>query len=301
MHKFFWLTICLLLSVTACGYAAEPITLNLWPGKPPGETKELPPEADTQKPTDKLIAGKTVAKIGNVSTPTLAVYKPDKAKDTGAAVIICPGGGHRILALDLEGTEVAAWLNSIGVTGIVLKYRVPARDENKRWLAAVQDAQRAVSTVRSKASEWGLDAKRIGVLGFSAGGETAGLAALFSERQYAAIDAIDKVSARPDFAVLVYPGGLLARNEPELQEHVRATKDAPPFFFAHAYDDGVSVLNSVLLFAELKKAGVAAELHAYASGGHGFGLRPESNKPNTYWPERCHEWMKASGFLKPQS
>ena len=281
--------------------AAEPITLNVWPGNPPGETRALPPEADTQKPTDSLIAGKTVAKIGNVSTPTLAIYKPEKSKDTGAAVIICPGGGHRILALDLEGTEVAVWLNSIGVTGIVLKYRVPWRDDNKHWLAAVQDAQRAVSTVRSKSSEWGLDAKRIGILGFSAGGETAALTGLFTERQYTAIDEIDKVSARPDFAVLVYPGGLLVRNEPRLQEYVRATKETPPFFFAHANDDGVSVLNSVLLFAELKKAGVPAELHAYASGGHGFGLRYEAGKPNTTWPERCREWMKAGGFLKPQS
>ena len=128
--------------------AAEPETIPLWPGKPPGETKELPPEVDITKPDDQLIVGKRVARIGNVSTPTLTIYRPAPEKDTGAAVIICPGGGHHILAYDLEGTEVAEWLNSIGVTGVLLKYRVPFRDPKRRWGAAVQDAQRAVSLVR---------------------------------------------------------------------------------------------------------------------------------------------------------
>jgi acetyl esterase/lipase len=155
--------------------AATPTILNIWPGKPPGETKELPAEVDLTKDTDKLIAGKRIIKLGNVSTPQIAVYKPEKSKDTGASVIICPGGGHHILAYDLEGTEVAEWLNTIGVTGIVLKYRVPFRNPDKRWGAAVADAQRAVSQVRSKAAEWNLDPKRIGICGFSAGGETAGL------------------------------------------------------------------------------------------------------------------------------
>src|ERR1044072_5846875 len=150
-----------LLSLVVVGWAlnasaAEPVVLNLWPGKPPGEMKELPPEADTTKDTDRLIAGRRIIKLGNVSTPQLAIYRAPKEKDTGASVIICPGGGHNILAYDLEGTEVAEWLNAIGVTGIVLKYRVPFRDPEKRWFAAVQDAQRAMSLVRSKAAEWGL-------------------------------------------------------------------------------------------------------------------------------------------------
>ena len=158
-------------ALLATTFAATPaVTLDVWPGTPPGETKPLPPEADQTKDTDKLIAGRRIIKLGNVSRPQLAVFRPAREKDTGAAVVICPGGGFNILAYDLEGTEVAEWLNSLGVTGIVLKYRVPARDPERRWLAAVQDAQRAMSIVRSHAGDWGIDPKRIGILGFSAGG-----------------------------------------------------------------------------------------------------------------------------------
>lgn len=163
--------------------AEKPATSNLWPGTPPGETKELPPEADTTTGNGNLVAGRRVIRIGNVSTPTMTVYRPAADIDTGAAVIICPGGGHHILAYDLEGTEVAEWLTSIGVTGVVLKYRVPFRDPEKKWSAAVQDAQRAVSLLRSKAEGWGIDPKRIGICGFSAGGETAALTTVFGDDQ----------------------------------------------------------------------------------------------------------------------
>ena len=277
---------------------AEPESINVWPGKPPGEAKELPPEKDVSEPGKGLVAGKPVIRLGNVSTPTLAIYRPAKKIDTGASVIVCPGGGHTILAYDLEGTEVAEWLTSIGVTACVLKYRVPARDPNKRWLAAVQDAQRAVSLVRSNASEWGTDCKRVGILGFSAGGETAGLTALFTERQYEPIDAIDKVASRPNFAVLIYTGGLVPKGQTTLAEHVKVGKDAPPMFLAHAANDGVTALNSLLLATELKKAGVPAELHLYATGGHGFGLRPQADKPCTQWPSACATWMQTMGFTK---
>ncbi len=280
-------------------FGAEPLTLNVWPGKPPGETKELPPEADQTKPQDRLIAGRRIIKLGNVSTPQLAVYRPSKAKDTGAAVVICPGGGHHILAYDLEGTEVAEWLNEIGVTGIVLKYRVPFRDPDKRWLAAVQDAQRAMSLVRSKASEWKLDPKRIGILGFSAGGQVAGLASIFDEkRQYEPLDDIDKVACRPDFAMLIYPGGFEVKGEPKLRDEVQVTKQSPPMFFVHAFDDGVTALNTLLLATELKKVGVPAEVHVYATGGHGYGLRHVDGQPVTDWPKPCEAWLRTSGIIK---
>ncbi len=290
--------VCLVpLVLIAChaACAAEPLTLKLWPGKPPGdENLKLPPEADQTKPDDKLIAGRRIIKLGNVSEPAIAVYRPAKEKDTGAAVVICPGGGHHILAYDLEGTEVAEWLTGIGVTGIVLKYRVPFRDKQKRWLAAVQDAQRAMSLVRSRASEWGIDGKRIGILGFSAGGETAALTSVFTERQYPPIDEADKVPSRPDFAVLVYAGGLVPRDDKtKLHAHVRVTKDAPPTFLVHAFDDGVPAENSVLFYLALRKAGVSSELHVYDRGGHGYGLRP-TELPVTAWPKRCEEWLKAS-------
>ena len=279
--------------------AAAPTILNIWPGKPPGETKELPPEVDLTKDTDKLIAGKRIIKLGNVSTPQIAVYKPEKSKDTGASVIICPGGGHHILAYDLEGTEVAEWLNTIGVTGIVLKYRVPFRNPDKRWSAAVADAQRAVSLVRSKGAEWNLDPKRIGICGFSAGGETAGLTSLFlEERQYAAVDDVDKVSCKPDFAILVYPGGFDTKGQAQMRESIKVTKDTPPMFLVHAIDDPVTANNSLALAVELKKAGVSTELHIYDAGGHGYGLRLVNTLPITTWPKRCEEWMQRRGLLK---
>jgi len=289
----------IVLSGGSLSLAAEPITLNLWPGRAPGETKELPPEAYQTKPEDKLIAGRRIIKLGNVSTPQIAIYRPPQEKNTGAAVVICPGGGHNILAYDLEGTEVADWLNSIGVTGIVLKYRVPFRDPQQRWTAAVQDAQRAMSLVRSRASEWGIDPKRLGILGFSAGGEVAGLVSIFGEeRKYDGVDDVDKVSMRPDFAILVYPGNLVDWQTSQLQEYVKVTKETPPMFFVHAYDDGVTVLNTLLVAAELKKAGVPAEVHVYATGGHGYGLRPVEGQSVTQWPKPCEAWLRTMSYIK---
>ena len=285
--------------MASASLAATPTILNIWPGKPPGETKELPPEVDLTKDTDKLIAGKRIIKLGNVSTPQIAVYKPEKSKDTGASVIICPGGGHHILAYDLEGTEVAEWLNTIGVTGIVLKYRVPFRNPDKRWGAAVADAQRAVSLVRSKAAEWNLDPKRIGICGFSAGGETAGLTSLFlEERQYTAADDVDKVSCKPDFAILIYPGGFDTKGQAQIRVKDKVTKDTPPMFLIHAFDDPVTANNSLALAVELKKVGVPTELHIYDAGGHGYGLRLVNTLPITTWPKRCEEWMQRRGLLK---
>ncbi len=290
------------LGVVAGATAAPaPLVLNVWPGKPPGETKPLPPEADQTKDTDKLIAGARIIKLGNVSTPQLAVYRPAKDKDTGASVVICPGGGFNILAYDLEGTEVATWLNSIGVTAIVLKYRVPFRDPQKRWLAAVQDTQRAMSIVRSRAAEWQLDPKRIGLLGFSAGGVAAGYTALFgAARQYDALDATDQVSSRPDFALLIYTAYFVERGQNALNPNLpfAITKEAPPMFFVHAFDDGVPVQNALLLAAELKKVEVPVEVHVYDTGGHGYGLRHVPELPVTTWPKRAEEWLARRGLLK---
>lgn len=280
--------------------AAEPQTvLNVWPGTPPGDTKTLPPEGDTTKADGRMVAGRRVTRIGNVSTPQLAVYRPAPARDTGASVIICPGGGYGILAYDLEGIEVAEWLNAIGVTGIVLKYRVPFRDPQKRWLAAVQDAQRSVSIVRGKAAEWNLDPKRIGILGFSAGGSAAGLTSLFgNQRQYATVDRIDDVSCRPDFALLIYPAYFVERGQTQLRDDVSVPKDVPPMFLVHAFDDGIPVQNSLLLAAAVKNAGGSAEVHVYDTGGHGYGLRHVPELPVTTWPRRAEEWLARRGLLQ---
>jgi acetyl esterase/lipase len=241
-----------------------------------------------------------VKRVTNVTRPTLTVYRPARDKDTGAAVVIAPGGAYRILAWDLEGEEVARWLNSAGVTGIILKYRVPRRPgtpEDAPPRQALIDAQRALSLVRGRAKEWGLDPRRVGMLGFSAGGHlTAWAATNYDKRAYEPVDAADKVSCRPDFAVLVYPGYLVRKGKEELAPEVRVTKETPPMFLAHANDDPVDPRNSVALYLALKKARVPAELHVYASGGHGFGLRPEKG-PCATWPQRCAEWMKARGLL----
>lgn len=285
-------------SFSAIVTAEEMLKVNLWPGKPPGETKELPPEADINKPTDAPVGDRKIIKLTNVSTPMLTFYRPSKDIDTKACVIICPGGGHNILAYDHEGTEVAEFLAKHGVTGIVLKYRVPFRDPQKRWLAAVQDAQRAVSLVRSKAKEWDVDPNRIGLLGFSAGGQTAGLTAIMHDkRQYEAVDDVDKVSSRPDFAILIYPGGFLEKGNTKLNEYAQPTATTPPMFLVHAYDDGVDVRNSLLLASELKALKVSCELHVYATGGHGYGMRKTGHPVNS-WPDRCIEWMKKQGYLK---
>lgn len=270
----------------------------IWPGKPPGETKVLPPEEDVTKPDQKDPGGKPIIRLTNVSIPTVSLYRPPKDKDTGTAIIICPGGGHHILAFNHEGTETAEWLTTLGVTGIVLKYRVPSRTpEGKRWLAAVQDAQRAVSFVRSKANEWELDPKRIGILGFSAGGETAGLTSYFPERQYEPVDEVDDVSYRPDFTMLIYPAYFEKPGDAtRIREDVHITKDAPPTFLVHAWDDPVTVFSSLHIATELRKAGVPTELHIYATGGHGYGMRDTGQNVNS-WPERAADWLKQSGLL----
>lgn len=285
---------------TAALAAEKPVVLDVWPGKAPGEMGQVGEE----KFLEQKAGEKPVKRLTNVSKPTISVFRPDKDKDTGAAVVICPGGGYNILAWDLEGEEVSAWLNSIGVTGIVLKYRVPRRPadaKDKPPLGPLQDAQRTLSLVRSKASDWGIDPKRIGMLGFSAGGHLAASAATnFDKRAYEPVDDIDKVSCRPDFVVLIYPAYLIAKDKEELAPDIRVSKETPPTFFAHAGNDPVKADNSVLMYLALKRAGVPAELHVYSTGGHGFGLRP-SEQPCSTWPQRCSDWLKGHGILKREA
>jgi acetyl esterase/lipase len=285
------------LVVAAAAQAQGPPTLDVWPGKPPGETEKVGPEQTT---IDKRKDGSTVKIVKGVTRPTITVYRPARDKDIGAAVLICPGGGYSVLAMDLEGEEVAAWLNSIGVTGIVLKYRVPRRADKAHALP-LMDAQRAMSLVRSHAEDWNLKPDRIGILGFSAGGHLAAATSTnFDKRRYELIDAIDKIGCRPDFAVLVYPAYLATRDK--LHPEIRVSKETPPTFFAHATNDGVSPENSVAMYLALKRSGVPAELHVYTNGGHGFGLRPTSTSAAPTWPARCEEWLRLRGLLhKPRA
>jgi acetyl esterase/lipase len=288
-------TLALVLAATAAAAAEKPAVLDVWPGKPPGEKGGVGEENSRKQKSGRG----EITIISNVTQPTLTVFLPPKEKNTGAAVVICPGGGYNILAWDLEGEEVATWLNSIGVTGIILKYRVPRRPGDDKKLppvAPLLDAQRALSLVRSKADEFGIDPKRIGILGFSAGGHLAASASVgFGKRSYDPIDDVDKVSCRPDFAILIYPAYLTDTESPPVVQ--RVPKDAPPMFLAHAGDDPVTVESSTQLYEALKKVGVRADLHVYARGGHGFGLRP-SDLPCSRWPQRCEEWLRSEGLLK---
>jgi acetyl esterase/lipase len=298
MYRTLLLSVAAAVCAAAAARAAAPVVIDLWPGKVPGETAPI----DEEKVLEQKPGEKQVKRITNVSKPTLTVFRPAKEKDAGAAVLIAPGGGYNILAWDLEGEEVAAWLNSIGVTGIVLKYRVPRRPGDAKDQpppGALQDAQRAIGLVRSKAKDWGIDPNRIGMLGFSAGGHlTAAASTHFARRTYEAVDEADKVSCRPDFAVLLYPGYLAETGKDQLRGDLRVTKETPPTFLAHAGDDRVSPENSVLYYLALKRAGVPAELHVYAAGGHGFGLRP-GEQPVLTWPKRCEEWLRGQKVLGP--
>ncbi len=272
--------------------AAEPVVWDLWPAEPPDEAGELGAEHDTTTPDGRLVAGRRVMRITNVSKPTLTVHKPRPEADTGTAVIVAPGGGHRILAWDLEGTEVCEWLTSIGITGILLKYRVPFRDPDRPWLAAAQDGQRAVSVVRGRAQEIGVDPGRIGIMGFSAGGTPVRYAALVPQRLYGAIDRFDDVSFRPDFAVPIYAGGI--------PEQAQITADCPPFFMVITHDDQNRSIAVAELYIRLKQAGVPAELHIYESGGHGYGLR-KTDLPVTSWPARMQDWLRRLDLIGPQA
>ncbi len=284
--------ILILLASAPVFSAADPITWNLWPGEAPGEIETLPPESDSTTDDSRLAAGKRVTRLQNVSVPTLTIYKPDPRIDTGASVIIAPGGGFRILAIDLEGTEVAEWATSIGLTAIVLKYRVPgaARNPDKPWFAAAQDGQRAMSLVRSRSAELGIDPDRIGIMGFSAGGAPVTYTALVPERLYEPVDRHDSHSFRPAFAAPIYSGWWMP-------EGAELSESCPPFFMVITYDDKDRSIGMSEVFIELKKANVSAEMHIYSEGGHGYGLR-RTEKPVTSWNDRMEDWLRLKGFLE---
>ena len=277
--------------------APSHLTLNVWPAAAPGVPANPPPEADLTTSKDPLIAGRPLVHLGNVSVPTLTLYKPT-GPNTGAAVVVFPGGGYNILAIDLEGTEVCDWLNRAGVTCILLKYRVPNTGPYPKSPAALQDAQRALGLVRQHAAEWGIDPKRIGVLGFSAGAHlAAALSTHYDKRLYDSLDAADQLSCRPDFAVIVYPGYLaLADKNFAPNPEINPTADTPPSFIVQAEDDPVHVENALVYYQQLKNANVRAELHIYAYGGHGYGLR-RTTLPVTTWPDSVETWLRTIGIL----
>jgi acetyl esterase/lipase len=282
----------------------QPLVVELWAGKAPDELGTIGPERERMSPSldrKQVEVTESTRMLTDVTKPSITICRPAKDKDTGTAVLICPGGGYWNLYWQLEGEEVASWLNSLGATGIILKYRVPRRPDEPQGQPArrpLQDAQRAVSMVRSRAAEWGIDPKRIGIVGFSAGGHLAiATATEFERRTYEPIDAVDQVSCRPDFAILVYPGYLKAKDKDELAPGLRIPAGTPPVFLAHGGADIISPPeHSVLMYLALKKAGIPAELHVYATAAHDFGVRP-SDHPCSTWTNACAAWLSHQGFL----
>ncbi len=276
----------------------------IWPGTPPDAVPAKGPEM-TAVETESLVAGKPWTWIGRVSRPTMTVYSPS-GKNSGAAVVVFPGGGYQILAIDLEGTEVCDWLTAKGITCVLLKYRVPGEGQLPKSGAypnspvALEDAQRTMGLVRLHAAEWGIDPHKIGVIGFSAGGHlVAAISTNFGKRLYPAADAADKESCRPDFAVALYPGHMMehTKKDHELNPYVPITKQTPPTLIVQAEDDPIdNIENSLVYFEGLKKAGVPAELHIYAHGGHAFGLR-HSQFPITDWPQLAEKWLATIGMI----
>jgi acetyl esterase/lipase len=305
----FGLMVSLIISICAAWSdvrAEEPLVVNVWPGTAPEESGNIGEEMVRMSPKldhKQVEVTEQTKLITNVTKPTLTIYRPPKDKDTGTAVLICPGGGYWDLYWQLEGEEVAAWLNSIGATGIILKYRVPRRPDEPKGEPArrpLQDAQRAVSLVRSKAEDWGIHPQQIGIVGFSAGGHLAiATATSFEHRTYEPVDDVDKISCRPDFAIGVYSGYLKAKDKDEIAPGLHIPAGTPPIFLAHGGADIISPPeHSVLMYLALKKAGVPAELHVYATAAHDFGVRPSDN-PCSTWTKACAIWMRHQGFLKP--
>jgi acetyl esterase/lipase len=273
------------LGLEADGPALAVTVLPLWPGTPPGETDTLPPESD-QPPQPNA---KPVRRIQHVSQPELHWYAVPGATK---AVLIAPGGGYNILAWDLEGTEIAQWLNQQGISAGVLKYRVPRRkadDRNQAPLVAKMDALRGLRLIRAQMPPMA----KVGMLGFSAGGHLTVTTCTNPEAKlYEPIDAVDQRSARPDFAVLIYPAYLLdPKNPNQLRPELPVTAETPPMFLAHAYDDPVTPESSLQLALALKRAKVPCELHLYRDGGHGFGLRASSSE-SASWTDRCAAWLR---------
>jgi acetyl esterase/lipase len=299
----------ILLGFCVAAAASEPLVVDVWPeGRVPDEVGKIArvgPERVRMSPglSKKQVEVTTSTRmITGVTRPTISIFSPATEKNTGTAVMIFPGGGYWDLYWELEGEEVAAWLNSVGITGVLLKYRVPRREgeiESEPARRPLQDAQRAMRLVRSRAVEWGIDPKRIGTVGFSAGGHLSiAMATQFEEKTYQPMDELEKISCRPDFAISVYPGYLKSKEKDELAAGIRAPTNAPPVFLVHGDADIISPSEgSVLMYQALKKVGVPAEVHIYAATAHDFGVRKEEDRAYSTWTDSCVDWMRAIGVL----
>ena len=311
-RTYLTIAICCTLSLIGSGAHAQTwqpspghTQTPIWPGTPPDAQPTPKPESVVT--TSHLVAGRHYVAILNVSQPTMTIYAPT-GKNTGAAIVVLPGGGFASLAMDLEGTEACDWLTPRGITCVLLKYRIPSepydwrcncyRDDFATPTRSLEDLQRTMGLVRLHAKELHVNPDRIGVLGFSAGGYLAAeISTRYKQRLYTPVDDADKMSARPDFAVLVYPGHLAPRAD-KLNPNVPVSRDTPPTFIVQAEDATIDpVVQSLVYYTALVKSGVPAELHIYAKGGHAFGLRPTAD-PVTHWPALVDTWLATIGMTK---
>jgi acetyl esterase/lipase len=276
----------LLMMCSLSAFSQKHEMIYLWPGKVPGETKEkMHPSVDTSL-KDGII------RFSEVTNPALEVFLPDPGKNNHSAVIVCPGGGYQILAYDLEGTEIAAWLNQMGFTAFVLQYRIPNKKEG-----ALQDAQRAIRVVRENWKKWNIDPEKIGIMGFSAGGSlSARTSVLFNKKTYSPVDKSDSLSCRPSFTMLIYPAYLDQGPNLSLTPELELNKNVPPIFIFQTADDPYG--NSALVMASaLRTAKLTVELHLLPEGGHGYGVRPGKVAATT-WPVLAEQWLKRTINLK---
>ncbi|HNW57073.1 MAG TPA: alpha/beta hydrolase [Bacteroidales bacterium] len=268
----------MLLSINS--FSQKKDIIYLWPEKVPGETK------DKHDPVIDTIRKDNVLRFSEVTNPAIEVFLPEKTKSNSSAVVVCPGGGYQILAYDLEGTEIAAWLNKLGYTAFVLQYRIPDKKEG-----AIQDAQRALRVIRSNSGKWNLDPEKIGIMGFSAGASlSARTSTLFNMKTYSPVDKADSLSCRPSFTMLIYPAYLDLGPNRTLTPELQLSKDVPPMYIFQTADDKYG--NSALVMAgALRDADLPVELHFLPKGGHGYGLRQGSLAAET-WPLVAEKWLK---------
>jgi acetyl esterase/lipase len=285
------------LLVSTSFAAAQLTTLPLWPNGNPEPSKVTGPETDPTTDANRIVSGKVTIRVTNVSHPTLAVYPPDPAKNTGAAALVFPGGSYIRLAMNIEGTEVCDWLNSVGATCILVKYRVPEDGHYPENTEDLEDAQQAIRITREHAADWHIDPNRIGVIGFSAGAHLAAVLSTHPDFQGKSVPP-STVDARPNFQMIIYPGWLNG-SDGKVSPSLQPTSQIPPTFLVQAENDYTAhVENSLIYFQALKDAKVPAELHLFTQGGHGFGLRP-TNLPISRWPTLAEEWLHTIHILGP--
>lgn len=303
--RFLCLVILLFCSAWVQAAEKEDLVLELWTGKVPNEAPGLigdekivmSPKLDRAQ----VEVTESTRMITNVTRPSITICRPPRDKDTGTAMLICPGGGYWNLYWELEGEEVARWLNSLGITGVILKYRVPRRPDEPKGEPArrpLQDAQRAIRLVRSRAVEFGIHPDKIGIIGFSAGAHLSiATATGFRNATYQSGDEVDKISCRPDFAILAYPGYLKAKDRDGLADGLQVPRETPPVFLVHGGEDLISPPeHSLVMYQALKRAGVPAELHIYSNTSHDFAVRPAQH-PFGHWPSACARWLQEHSFL----